>query len=104
MINPIPKTKRTRLSGLKLRQLNDYIHWRDNFQCVNCGAYVDMGEKFHHEPCGAYKEDVEEKGCLLCKKCHERRESKDGAAIREKASHYLDRLYPDRRDRFNIPA
>jgi hypothetical protein len=106
MINPIPKTGRTRLTGVKLKQLHDYIHWRDNFTCIipGCGNWVEEGEKAHHEPCGRYKEDVEEKMCLLCYEHHQQRESIKGEPIKQACIDYLDRLYPDRRDRFNIPA
>ena len=57
------KTKKVKLYGEKLRKLNTAIHERDGNCCIICGRYVDPGEKFHHEPCGAL-EIAKERGLL----------------------------------------
>ncbi len=88
----IAKNKRKRLNDTK--QLNEQIHKRDKNSCVVCGAYVSDGEKWHHEPCGIGKEDVIEKGCLLCQQCHyERHNGKRSLEIKRKAEEYLKSLY-----------
>lgn len=95
------KNKRVRLKGKALRELNAAIHERDGHCCVNCGAYVDPGEKFHHEPGGAQKSDEIEKGVTLCYKCHQRRHfSPDGQEIKEKVIDYLESLYGDNDDQW----
>lgn len=96
----LTKKKRLRLTGKKLEALNRRIHERDNYRCIipGCSAPVPFREKFHHEPCGAYKEDVEEKGCCLCYTHHQLRESKNGAAeIKDACNEYLNNLYPGRK-------
>lgn len=94
-----PKNKRIRLTGKPLVELNRQIHERDDYTCIikGCGRHVALGEKFHHEPCGAYKEDVIEKGCCLCYMHHQLRESKEGDDIRQQCEDYLNGLYPYRR-------
>lgn len=91
----LEKTKRTRLTGKKLADLNKQIHERDNYTCIipGCDHFVQLGEKFHHEPCGSNKEDVIQKGCLLCYEHHQQRESKDSEPIRKACEDYLDGLY-----------
>lgn len=87
-----------RLKGKPLTQLNINIHERDDYTCIvpGCGRHVPLGEKFHHEPCGSYKEDIVEKGCLLCYKHHQLRESKEKAEeIKRHCQNYLGNLYPD---------
>ncbi len=93
----LAKQKRQRLTGKKLADLNKAIHERDGYACIikGCGRHVPLGEKFHHEPCGAYKEDRIEKGCCLCYKHHQMRESKDGADIKRQCEEYLTALYPE---------
>lgn len=96
MCQPIPKQKRTRLKGNKVAQLNKEIHDRDGYACIVCGRFVDLVEKWHHERCGAYKEDRIEYGCLLCQQCHyERHHGKRSAEIRRRCEAYLSGLYPD---------
>lgn len=93
----IEKTKRIKLTGKKLRQLNAAIHHRDQHRCIICGAYVEPGRKFHHEPCGIYRSDEIEKGVLLCDACHfKRHHTGDAAYIREKIITYLRRLYGEK--------
>jgi hypothetical protein len=94
----LAKHKRIRLTGKPAAALNEAIHERDNYRCIvpGCRHYVPIGEKWHHEPCGSNKEDVIEKGCLLCYTHHEERESKDGAPIKRACEDYLNRIYPDR--------
>jgi len=98
MLN-LTKQKRVRLKGAAIVKLNLAIHERDNYTCIinGCGGYVSIDEKWHHEPCGQNKEDVIEKGCLLCYKHHIQRDSKDGAPIKQACEEYLDRRYPERR-------
>lgn len=88
--------KPVRLKWKKLKQLNQDIHERDKYTCIvpGCGKHVPLEEKFHHEPCGAYKEDVIYKGCLLCYEDHQKRESKDGEGIKQHCRSYLAGLYP----------
>lgn len=90
----LPKTKRVRLRGTDLEELNRAIHTRDGHNCIICGAYVPIGEKFHHEPQGADKSDEIEKGVLLCFDCHQTRHfGKDSQQVRGKIVEYLARLY-----------
>lgn len=92
------KHKRIRLKGKAIVKLNREIHERDDFTCIipGCGKYVALGEKWHHEPCGINKEDVIKKGCLLCYKHHQQRESKDGEPIKQACEDYLNGLYTER--------
>lgn len=96
-----PKSKRLRLEGKKLTQLNKAIHERDDYTCIipGCGRHVPLGQKFHHEPCGINKEDVLEKGCCLCYIHHQLRESKNGTAIKQQCDIYLNALYPYRTEK-----
>ena len=89
------KQKRIRLKGAKLKELNELIHERDNYACIikGCSNYVPITEKWHHEPCGTYKEDVIEKGCLLCYYHHQQREGNDSTNIKEQCIEYLNNLY-----------
>ena len=90
----INKTKRVRLYGPALFQLNTAIHSRDGNCCIICGAYVYPGEKFHHEPPGANKSDEIEKGVTLCFSCHAARHfGANSMAIRAKIIEYLNNLY-----------
>lgn len=90
----IGKTKKVRLKGKKLRELNAAIHERDGHSCIICGRHVDPGEKFHHEPGGADKSDVIEQGVTLCFDCHrERHFGPSGPEIKEKCRAYLAGLY-----------
>lgn len=92
----LTKHKRVRLSGKAIVKLNEDIHERDNYKCIvpGCGRYVPIGEKWHHEPCGQNKEDVIEKGCLLCYEHHIQRDSKNGEPIRKACENHLSTLYP----------
>lgn len=91
------KHKTIRLTGKKLNQLNKDIHERDGYTCIipGCIRHVPLVEKFHHEPCGVYKEDVIEKGVLLCYMHHQMRESKHSEDVKLKCEEYLRLLYPD---------
>ena len=94
----LQKVIRTRLKGNAVKQLNEQIHERDNYTCIvpGCGRYVPLEEKHHHEPCGAYKEDVLEKGCLLCWEHHkERHFGKGSQAVKKACEDYLRGLYPE---------
>ena len=92
----ILKTKRIRLKGEKLRALNDAIHERDGHCCIICGAHVDPGEKFHHEPAGASKSDEITKGVTLCYTCHQQRHfGPDMWSIKKQIEQYLLNLYSD---------
>lgn len=94
----LPKAKRIRLKGKAVAELNKLIHERDDYTCIvsGCGKHVPIGEKWHHEPCGIHKEDVPEKGCLLCYEHHQQRDSKNSAEIKEACENYLNDLYPAR--------
>lgn len=91
------KRKRIRLHGKKLKELNDAVYRRDDGNCVLCGAYVEEGTKFHHEPCGVYKSDEIEKAVLLCPACHyARHHTSQAGKIRDICCLYLKRLYGDK--------
>lgn len=90
------KTKKVKLYGEKLRKLNTAIHERDGNCCIICGRYVDPGEKFHHEPCGALKSDEISKGVTLCYDCHQERHCGAGSrVVKEQIKEYLQGLYGD---------
>ncbi len=93
----LEKTKRIRLHGKKLKELNDYIYERDGHCCAVCGAYVEPGTKFHHEPPGRYKSDEKEKGVLLCPHCHDRRHNgNESRTIQGLVVAYLQQLYGEK--------
>jgi hypothetical protein len=85
-----------RLKGKALSALNEEIHERDNYTCIieGCDIYVPIGEKFHHEPCGSYKEDVIYKGCCLCYGHHQQCDGVNSYIIRQQCRDYLSSLYP----------
>ena len=88
------KPKRVHLKGKALSNLNRAIHIRDHNQCVICGAWVDPGKKFHHEPCGVNRSDEEQKGVVLCDICHfQRHNGKNSAEYRQKIREYLQKYY-----------
>ena len=88
------KTKRVKLTGRALRELNDAIHERDLDSCIVCGSWVDRGVKFHHEPCAAEKSDEMEKGVTLCPQCHyKRHHTAEAKTIKRKCEKYLAELY-----------
>lgn len=90
----IMKTKLVHLHGEKLRKLNMAIHERDNNCCIICGRYVQPGEKFHHEPCGAMKSDEINKGVTLCYDCHAARHfGKNSNEIKSQIKEYLASIY-----------
>lgn len=93
-----PKIKRVRHKGKLLAQLNKDVHIRDGYTCIikGCDRPVALGEKFHHEPCGAAKEDRLEKACLLCKNHHYiRHHGKEGLReVKRQCVEYLKGLYP----------
>lgn len=83
-----------RLRGKALSELNKRIHERDAHVCVICGRFVMLGEKFHHYPQGAEKNDREECGVLLCQQCHyDAHHSGRVKEIKRKVAAYLGRLY-----------
>ncbi|MGE1061224.1 hypothetical protein NXG27_01045 [Megasphaera paucivorans] len=84
-----------RLSGKKLRKLNNDIHDRDHHQCIVCGVYVPNGIKFHHERSGL-KNDCIEEGVTLCYACHQQRHFGAVAKIRKICRDYLTKLYGER--------
>lgn len=95
---PMFKNKRVRLHGKALNKLNTDIHKRDGDRCIikSCRRFVDPGEKFHHEPCGADKSDEIEKGVTLCQYCHyERHHGKRLSEIKQECKEYLRVLYPE---------
>ena len=93
-----PKTKRIKLKGTAVKELNNTIHKRDNDQCIICKKYVDIGEKWHHVFFGnGRKNDVEEEGVLLCYDCHQ--DTHSNADVMEentrKCVEYLRSIYGD---------
>jgi len=94
-----PKTKRYRLKGEPLKQFNKQVHDRDGYTCIikGCDRPVVLGEKFHHEPCGATKEDRIERACLLCFHHHYiRHHGKEGLKeVRTQCVEYLSERYPE---------
>lgn len=89
----LQKTKRIRLKGKALAQLNSDIYERDGGVCVICGRFVLPGTKFHHEPCGAEKSDEIAKAVILCNECHYQRHHGKVKEYRQKAMEYLYDLY-----------
>lgn len=90
----LQKTKRVKLYGKKLRELNNAIFERDNYRCIICGAYVSPDHKFHHEPNSQGKTDEICGGVVLCDKCHRlRHDSGRLKEIKEKCESYLRDLY-----------
>lgn len=89
-----PKHRAVHLTGKKMRALNEAIHERDGHHCIVCHAYVPDDVKFHHEPCGPYKEDRIECGVVLCDRCHfERHNGLGGIKVKFKVEEYLNSLY-----------
>lgn len=92
-----PKIKRIRHKGNPLKELNKKVHERDGYTCIikGCDRPVVLGEKFHHEPCGAAKEDKIEKACLLCSHHHYiRHHGKEGLReVKRQCIEYLSNLY-----------
>lgn len=89
----LTKTKRVRLKGKALWELNAAIHERDGHSCIICGCYVDIGVKFHHEPCGAHKSDEMGKGVTLCFDCHQERHfGANSKEVKTKIVEYLEAL------------
>ncbi|MBP2654989.1 MAG: hypothetical protein H6Q73_2558 [Firmicutes bacterium] len=92
----LQKKKPIRLKGKKLAELNKAIHERDSYTCIikRCNRHVPLGEKFHHEPPGAYKEDIIYKGCILCYSHHQLREGNEAVKVKKECQDYLRGLYP----------
>lgn len=86
----LQKTKRIRLKGKTLRDLNNAIFDRDGDKCIICGRWVSRQEKFHHEPAEALKSDEIDKGAVLCMDCHHKRHhTEECNAIKAKVEEYL---------------
>lgn len=93
----LTKHVRARLHGKKLKSLYDDVYSRDGGKCVICGKPIEYGVKFHHEPCGPYKEDMKEKTVMLCQRCHYcRHNMAAGEEIRAKCTAYLKGLYGEK--------
>ena len=92
----IAKNKPVRITGKKMAELNAAIHQRDS-GCVLCRRWVDPGEKFHHEPCGPFKQDRVDCGVILCGNCHhERHFGQNPNDFRDRIERYLGGLYDKR--------
>lgn len=91
-----PKNKHRRIKSTTA--LNDEIHQRDKHCCIACGSWVNPGEKWHHWPFGIEKEDVKEKGVLLCYACHGLAHSGDVRRLAIICCRYLSKLYPNMRE------
>ena len=95
-MNNLQKTKRIRLHGRALAALNAEVHDRDNDCCIFCGEGVDPGEKFHHYPQGADKQDRKECAVTACGKCHDLAHfSELVQEFKDKCESYLRKLYPE---------
>jgi len=91
----LPKTKQIKLKGRALAALNAEVHSRDK-GCILCGAWVDPGEKFHHYPQGADKQDRIEGGVVLCRTCHDAAHFGEFIKmIKRQIEDYLRGLYPE---------
>lgn len=89
----LQKKHRVKLTGKKLRELNQQIFERDNYRCIICGAYVSSEHKFHHEK-KFLKSDVITEGVVLCDRCHyERHFGKNCNEIKDKCREYLNGIY-----------
>ena len=94
----LQKKKRVRLQGKAVERLNEQIHERDNYTCIvpNCGRFVPIDEKWHHEKGGEVKSDTPETGVLLCWNHHQERHfGKDSQAVKTVCVDYLSSLYPE---------
>lgn len=94
----IPKNKRVRLTGKRASEFHRKIYVRDRGKCIYCGKPVPYGIKHHHEPCGPYKSDEEEKAVMLCNDCHYQRHNspKTSKAIERYCVKYLRELYGEK--------
>jgi len=89
----IPKTKIIKLTGKKLKKLNELISDREHSCCALYGAYVEPGTKAHHEPQGALKSDEDSKMLLLCNRCHYKRHfTAEGKELKAKCIQYLSNI------------
>lgn len=90
----LQKKHRVKLTGRKLRELNQKIFERDNYACIICGAYVSPEHKFHHEPNAQDKTDELSGGVVLCDSCHYARHNTDRLKeIKDKCRRYLKNIY-----------
>lgn len=89
------KTKRIRLTGKALKELNDKIYERDYRHCIICETWIEEGVKFHHEPLKSQGgQDIESNGVMLCNSCHhERHFGKETQDYKDYCTEYLENLY-----------
>ncbi|MGN0946725.1 MAG: hypothetical protein ACI4N8_09565 [Megasphaera sp.] len=92
----LAKKKRVHLTGRKAKEFYDKIYERDDGHCIWCGAPIEYGVKYHHEPCGIYRSDEETKVVMLCPRCHFVRHHQEPAVAREVCVDYLHRLYGEK--------
>ncbi len=93
----LAKVKRVKLTGKKLKALYDAVYRRDSGLCVVCGAPVEYGVKFHHEPCGSYRSDEPSKVVMLCHDCHfKRHNTGESDRIRTACIRYLQQRYGEK--------
>jgi 5-methylcytosine-specific restriction endonuclease McrA len=96
----LSKQRPIRLKGVKLKQLNDYIHQRDQHCCVlewiteGQRKWVDPGEKFHHVIFKSHGgSDTKENGATLCMDCHRLAHGEQAESIRQILLGYLEQIY-----------
>ena len=95
-MKPIPKKSRIRVNrnSKAWAELDNTVRLRDMNSCVCCGCYVPTNVPLHHEPPkkmgGGDGEDVPDKMCVLCVRCHyERHHGKDSLKVKVKCVGYL---------------
>ena len=89
----ICKTSIIKLTGHKLKKLNELISDREQNCCALCSVYVEPGTKAHHEPQGALKSDEYNKMLLLCNRCHYKRHfTAEGKELKAKCIQYLSNI------------
>ena len=74
----------------------DDIYARDGGRCVRCGRPIAYGVKYHHEPCGIYRSDEENKVVMLCEECHYIRHHVSPAKVQPDCVAYLQGLYGEK--------
>lgn len=92
----LKKTERVHLTGKKARSFYDKIYERDGGHCIWCGKPIEYGVKYHHEPCGIYRNDEENKVVMLCPECHYARHNTAPKVVKEICERYLHGLYGEK--------
>ena len=95
-----------RLKGNKLKELNNYIYFRDFGECALCHSPVPEGTKAHHviekSHCGS---DSKDNLVMLCLKCHHDIHFTDKTKVlKERCKQYLQEVEHGDNDRVTQSA